>query len=556
MIELKNLNRIYIVLIAILLLSLPALRYLFKPGFFPMHDDTQIARVAMMAKALVEGQFPVRIVDGLGYGYGYPIFNFYNPLPYYFGGFINLLGFSAITSTKLMIGFGFLLAGLGMFFLVNRYFGKLSALGASIIYVYSPYHAVQIFVRGSIAELWAYGLLPFVFYFLLKRKSALAGFILALIILSHNITAIPTLMLIILVTVILILLDDKKDRVKTFVNSTKAVLLGLTLSAFFWIPAVFEKQLTQVDNMVADKFNPLLHFVYPEQLWNSPWGYGGSAAGLNDGMSFQLGKMQIIAALFSIPLFFILKKQLRPKLKIIFWITWMLFTISLLVMLPVSELFWKMFYHQVSYIQFPWRFLTFANLGLALLSGFSIYMLGKIKPDYIRKLSLIIIIVGIFIINLKYFVPQYTFPAIDSDFLNKEKISWTTSAISDEYLPKGFVKPQFIEEISDGKFSLSQKGEIKENKITAASYLLNVNTDKTNTLKINTVFFPGWRAWIDNKSAKININNYLMTIQIPPGDHEVKVVFTNTNLRLISDIISLIGLIWLVVIISRRFHGK
>jgi uncharacterized membrane protein len=62
-------------------------RHLFADGFYPMHDDTQVSRVVVMGRALIHGQFPVRWVSDLGYGYGYPLFNFYGPLPYYVGGF-------------------------------------------------------------------------------------------------------------------------------------------------------------------------------------------------------------------------------------------------------------------------------------------------------------------------------------------------------------------------------------------------------------------------------------------------------------------------------------
>src|SRR3990167_1872112 len=97
------------VIIAVLLLSLWVIKPLFVNGFFPMHDDTQVARVFEMGKALRDGMFPVRWVPDLGYGYGYPIFNFYAPLSYYFGGFLTLLGFDALLATKIMMAVGILL---------------------------------------------------------------------------------------------------------------------------------------------------------------------------------------------------------------------------------------------------------------------------------------------------------------------------------------------------------------------------------------------------------------------------------------------------------------
>ncbi len=90
----------YIPFVFIILLSFWAIKPLLNNGFFPMHDDTQVARVYEMKKALADGVFPVRWSQDLGYGYGYPIFNFYAPLAYYVGGYINLLGFNSLNATS------------------------------------------------------------------------------------------------------------------------------------------------------------------------------------------------------------------------------------------------------------------------------------------------------------------------------------------------------------------------------------------------------------------------------------------------------------------------
>src|SRR3989337_4591724 len=95
----------------------------FSPGFFTVHDDTQVARVFEMGKSLNDGMFPVRWVQDLGYGYGYPIFNFYAPLPYYVGGFFTLLGFDALISTKIMMIVGIILSGVFMYLLTQELWG-------------------------------------------------------------------------------------------------------------------------------------------------------------------------------------------------------------------------------------------------------------------------------------------------------------------------------------------------------------------------------------------------------------------------------------------------
>lgn len=121
-----------VIFFSILILTLITLRYLCIPGFFPMHDDAQVARVVSMGKALTEGQFPVRIVPGLGYGLGYPIFNFYGPLPYYVGGALYVLGISGLAATKIMIGVGVSVGVLAMYFLGSYLFGLGGGLVSSL----------------------------------------------------------------------------------------------------------------------------------------------------------------------------------------------------------------------------------------------------------------------------------------------------------------------------------------------------------------------------------------------------------------------------------------
>ena len=107
-------------------------------GYFPMHDDTQVGRVVAMGRALRNGQFPVRWVADLGYGYGYPLFNFYGPLPYYVGGYLHMLGASALSATKFMMMVGILLAGVTMYAFVGGIAGSPAGVLAGVLLVYAP----------------------------------------------------------------------------------------------------------------------------------------------------------------------------------------------------------------------------------------------------------------------------------------------------------------------------------------------------------------------------------------------------------------------------------
>src|SRR5690606_25347050 len=73
---------------------------LFRPGFFRVHDYVHAARIAEITRAVSEGHFPVRWSANFGYGYGMPLFEFYAPLPYYFGAFWYWLGADVILVLK------------------------------------------------------------------------------------------------------------------------------------------------------------------------------------------------------------------------------------------------------------------------------------------------------------------------------------------------------------------------------------------------------------------------------------------------------------------------
>src|SRR5258708_2311062 len=125
----------------IIVLSFWSIKPFLGSGFFTMHDDTQVARVFEMGKALHDGMFPVRWVADLGYNYGYPLFNFYAPLAYYLGGMITFLSVDALAATKLMMVLGILLAGLGMYFFAREFWGETGGVVTGMLYLYAPYHA-------------------------------------------------------------------------------------------------------------------------------------------------------------------------------------------------------------------------------------------------------------------------------------------------------------------------------------------------------------------------------------------------------------------------------
>lgn len=464
--------------ILVIILSSFSILPLFQSGFFPVHDDTQVQRVYEMAESLKAGMFPVRWVSDLGYGLGYPIFNFYAPLAYYFGAKFVLFGLDALISTKIMIAFGMLFSGFSMYLLSKEFFGKLGGIVSSLLYVYFPYHAVNLYVRGAISELWGYAFIPlcfYGFYKLFKEEKyfyvivSVIGF--SGIILSHNLTAMMIAPFLIILLFILGVLSIKLKNKKNIFYLTFAFLLSFLVTAFYWLPAILEMNNTSVSSTIGGGADFRDHFVCLSQLWYSQWGFGGSTNTCIDGLSFMLGKINILILLFSIigfASFKIFKKERKIFYVLLFSILGL--TISIFLLLSQSRFVWENIL-PMKYFQYPWRFLNMVGFFMAFVSGVSIYTLEKLlKNKFLVYSSTVLLVILIIIINISYFQPQKILNKTANDYTNKYSLRWVTSKISDEYLPKNTKKPKNAEEALISKRTFS----FQENSIEKASDVISI----------------------------------------------------------------------------------
>src|SRR3990167_4299607 len=568
-----NLIKKFLPIILVILLSYWAIKPFFAPGFFPMHDDTQVARIYEMGKALSDGMFPVRWAADLGYGYGYPIFNFYAPFAYYFGGALNLLGLDALVSAKLMMIVGIILSGVFMYLLARELWGKIGGLVSSLFYVYAPYHAVDIYVRGDVAEFWAYAFIPLAFYGFLKvykekkwKHIVIGAFGFSGVILSHNLTAMmitPFLMFLLF----FLLISDTKEKIGSMFYFLITLFFGISTSAFYWLPALSELRFTNVLSQIGGGADFRNHFVCISQLWQSPWGFGGSAPGCIDGVSFKIGKLHLMLLLISVV--FLLTASRYKKFKnlfsksdqqIIFAIfSVFAFAISVFLTLEISKPIWE-FIPLMAFFQFPWRFLLIISFSTSILAGFFIWVIQKAEKDMIKldKANFIIACVAIFVLiffNSQLFAPQSYLHRGSSDYTNPLSLQWTTSKISDEYMPINFIKPSTKDDIVVNKIVSQVEGtrvlfqSSKTDRIHA-----NIISDKKSKIKINLAFFPGWNVFIDNKKSSPEISNNGFFVNMPPGSHSLDIFFTQTSIEKFATSISLASLFLLLtgIFLSRK----
>lgn len=400
---------------------------------------------------------------------------------------------------------------------------------------------------------------------------------LGLLILAHPLIAFPTFFFIGLFFIYYFFYSEK--RWLFLKNVAIGIALALGLSAFFWLPSLIEKKYTLIDAILTHELaNYKVHFVYPYQFWFSPWGYGGSIAGPNDGISFQLGKIHIFLTIFSVAtcLFYILIKKKKERLRIYLFLLF-LFLFSLFMSSTYSQIIWDKIKY-LWYLQFPWRFLAFTGIFISLIAGAGIYYFGQlIKLDNnIKKFLFNLIIIFLLIITIfkyhTYLKPHNPQNYDEKELTSFEEISWRVSKTSFEFSPNG-IKTKKTElgtttigldrqDITEENFKIlsNNQGAAKVktiiNKFSRKEF--EVESKKSAVFRLNTFYFPGWKAILDGKEIRIRDNNdyKLITVLVPEGNHVLSFIFSNTLVRLLGNLISFFTLMTIMCFFLTKLLKK
>ena len=530
----------YKYILLVVFLSLFAVLDLSNFGIPPTHDgEYHVLRFQQFYKVLSEGNLYPRWAPDFNNGYGIPLFNYVYPLPNYITSGFHALGFGFIDSFKLNMAVASILGAIFMYLWTKKYWGELGGVVSSVFYTFSPYHFLDIYVRGSVGEVWSLGLAPGLFWayssFFESKKNIfliLSSVFLALLVYSHNILALIFFGFFIIYASFLIW--ESKERKEDIKFLIIIIFLGLGLSAPFWFPALIEtKYVTGLQ-----VFDPTKHFPQLYKLIYSSWGYGFSGTDAPDQMSFQIGIANLIAFLGSVVVFYKTKKRVLP-----FFI--FAFIISIFLITPFSSFLWNTI-SLLSYVQFPWRFLSVAVLIVSFLVG-SLVMDSLFKKR--RKLQIVIslfLIVLSITLSIKYLSAPFYHQRTDQHYLTRSNFTDGTNSPGNSFNTKWL---SGIPEKRNKKIEfLKGEGDIKINEIKSTFYSFSINSKGNSRILINTAYFPGWTA-ISNGN-KINIQNYngRMLIDAPKGFVNVRIYLQSTEVQKISSLYFLISILILGII--------
>ena len=393
----------------VLLLCAIAAVPLLKPGYFwGAHDARHdVYFIFEYNRAVSGGDWLARWAPDFSWGYGYPFFLIYGPFTSFLGTLlVRFLGMGYTQAVEVLFALAILASGLAMYGYVRSWLGRNAGLVAAVAYVFLPYRLVEVYVRASLAEYVALIWLPLILWgvraaFESTRLNSgrsilwpVVGTALAyggLMVTSNLVALIFTPLLAIYALILLLNRINEEQPIRQWSGQSLfplianlirvsaapvlGLLLGLLISAFFWLPALAEGSLVNQDQWYGGYYNPELHFVYPHQLFAPGWGFGISEPGPDDvaqgALSFQLGAVPVVLAVLAL----IGMRRVRPGRRRELRYLWLWLLLAIFLMLPASAWAWRNIGF-VSFAQFPWRWLMLAALPLAVLSG-SVALLGR-----------------------------------------------------------------------------------------------------------------------------------------------------------------------------------
>lgn len=554
-----NSSKIYLILLFILII--PSYMSLLRPGFFTMQDDLQAFRLHQLDKCVQDLQIPCRWTPDAGFGYGYPAFNYYGPLPFYFGELFHLIGFQFIDVVKILFALGFILSAFSMYLFLKTLFDEKAAFIGSLLYTYVPFRAAEVYVRGALGEALAFIFFPLIFWasMLLIKTSKLRyilflAFSLAGLILTHNLSTLIFIPIFIVWCLFWIVITKKWLAV---IHLVICALLTFGLTAFFVLPLIFERQYVHVESLLGGYFDYRQHFVSLNQLlFSNYFGYGSSVLGLNDEVALEVGLLLEVTACLGLILATVYFKKDKIKTILIYLIAFLVL-ITLFLMHQKSSFIWNQI-SVLAWLQFPWRFLSISTLLLSIMGGALIYYLEKVKVKYLVLGTSVIIVISLLILHGSFFRPKDWYPLTDQQKFSGNSWEKQLTVSIFDYLPiySKFPPPYKatdLPEVLNGKvqFNSYQKGSNYQK-----GYLI---ADVDSLIRLPLYDFPGMTVTLDGEVVPHTHNNCqgepfcmgLISFEVPKGEHQLYVSLQNTWSRTLGNTITVVTFIIAIIIVLK-----
>jgi hypothetical protein len=538
--------------LAVPFLAIPALLPFWRFGLNQSADgDVHLLRLALLDYHIGHGILYPRWFPELRLGNGYPVLNYYSPLTYYLAEAWHLIGLDHSGALMAALALLILVAGWGAFCLAKDLFGREhgpAALVAATAYMYAPYLLTNVFVRGAVAEVGAQALLPWLLWSMrrLMRAERPVAFVLPAVLslaalpLTHNITILLAPLL--LIPYVFVAWWQAGRQPARWLWLGAGVALAMGLSAFFWVPMVAEP-----GYLSEQAYQTARQISMPENAWHWHTFLNiGLLYGYRWASPYQLGAGQLLLALAG----FLLARRrdtewlLLALLAVVYSLLIGAWAVSLWQLSPVLLI-----------VQFPWRLLSLVSLPVALLTGGVVL---HVRPGWLRAGATTIVLACIIYFNLprldgmlSEILPAYSGDITLAQIAHYETVEGIAgSSDTMEFRPRWAAADQYEPEPGLSAAPLT----VEPLRGNAFATQATVTSATGGALRFASLYFPSWHVTLDNQivlpvypSTRLG----LLTVDLPPGKHQVRVMWAGGVFERWATVVSLASLAVLAWLIWR-----
>lgn len=489
-----------------LFFTLPILLRIFHSGFFVSDDASwMIIRFSAFYETLRSGEFPVRWLDRLNNGFGYPVSHFAYPGFLYLGIPFRVIGLSYVTIIKIIFGLSVIGSAVFTFLWLSTFFEKRIAFFGSLLYIYSPYFLFDLFKRGSIGEMLALCCVPFVLWNIEKKRKLFIGLGMGMLLLSHNILALLFTPFIVLYALIH---DWRPFSFRHFSHTLLPIIVGIGSAAFFWLPAMSDLSLIIFSSTEVSEWKNYFSDI-------ALIGYG---------------------SLTSLVLSIVFLYNVRKKITLYPFFFLATALGAVIGSISISTIVWENI--PAYFIQFPFRLLAIFIISTAYLTCF---VLSIQKKQHVVWIGMFLFFLSL-LSSYQYLV-HITYEYKEEGFYSTNMSTTTTK---DEYMPRWVKKKPDTFAFEKAKIA-SGEGKLLYIKSTAKELSLNASMKTPGKIEIQKIYFPGWQLSVNEKQQPIDYKNSqgIMTFSLPKGESTITLMFNETPAWLLADFISIASLVTL-----------
>jgi hypothetical protein len=454
-------------------------------------------------------------------GYGEARFLFYPPASWTLGAALGtVMPWKFVPGAYIWIVLS--LSGLSMYRLARNWLNWRDAVFAGALYAVNPYYLVIVYWRSAFAELLAGALLPLLLLWILRLEERhwRAVIPLGCVVAAAWLTNAPSAVMVnYSLALLAVVLAVRQRSVRPLMYGAVAALIGITLAAFYVLPAAYEEKWVNISQVLSPGVQPADNFLFTK---------------ISDPDHNRFNQLVSVVAAgeilwLALAAWLSRRRSQNPNL----WkalTTWGI--CSLLLMLSFTSLLWNHL-PELKFVQLPWRWLLCLNAALVLLAVMAW------KQSWPRLLAYAVMLGVVFFVWHRVQPPWWDH-TVDVQNMQSAMQSGHGYEGSDEYVPINADGYEIDPAMRKATLNGPGHAQIRVLEWAAQEKEFTARVSEPTTLAVRLFNYPAWRVEVNGRvvSAETQETTGIMIVPLDAGENAVTISFIRTWDRMAGGVIS------------------